>query len=446
MLAHHRKVVTAVLVVGDGLLIGAAFIAAHWIRAHLPIFEFASLQPLAKSLPLLPLAVFLWMVAYAIMGLYSLDRPRPVTELLFSTMFASVLGLILLSAVAFMLREFYASRLMLIDFCLSVAFITAVFRGVLQAWLLLRARQGKGLANAVIVGSTAAVDKICGWISARPGWGLRAVPLFAEESEPPAGSLQEAIERYQPREVIFVGRPSEAMLASCCRAGLTPRFLPDLPPVSLMRLNLEVVAGLPTLCLKELPAVAGQHLLKRALDMALSAGFVLLSFPVFLIIALLIKLDSAGPIFFRQTRIGKDGRRFRLLKFRSMKADAAKGPPVKVEGRGDPRVTRVGAWLRRLSLDELPQLINVLRGEMSLVGPRPETPLYVDQYSDWNRLRLLVKPGLAGLAQANGVRGNTTIDEKTRYDLAYIEAQSPALDLALIAKTVLTLPLHREAY
>jgi exopolysaccharide biosynthesis polyprenyl glycosylphosphotransferase len=438
--------VTAALVAGDGILMGAGFIAAHWMRAHLPIFEYQALQPLGRCLPVLPLAIFAWMVAYGIMGLHSLDRPRHIGELLLTTTFASGLGLVLFMALAFMLREFHASRLMLIHLWVIAALLTALFRAALQTGLFYHVRRGQRLANALIVGSPEAVEPICRWIEARPGWGLRAVPLFADEKASREEALQEAAARYQPREVVFIGTPPEKMLFFCRKNGLTPRFLPDLPPICLLRLNLETFAGLPTLCLRELPSSAGQHILKRALDMALSAVFLLMLSPLFILVAIFTKLDSPGPVFFQQVRIGKDGRPFRLWKFRSMRADAAKAPPVKVEGRADPRVTRVGAWLRRLSLDELPQLFNVLRGEMSLVGPRPETPLYVEQYSDWNRLRLLVKPGLAGLAQANGVRGNTTIDEKTHYDLAYIETQSPAMDLALIAKTVLTLPLHREAY
>ena len=446
MLASYRKVLTVVLLLGDVALIGGAFLAAHWIRAHLRIFEYGSLLPLEKCLAILPLAAFVWVVVYACMGLYSLSRPRPLSEWFTATLFSSGLALVLLLALAFMLHEFNASRLMLIDFCALAALATGLLRIGLQAIVLQLANRGHGLGNILIVGRLPAVERMCGWITMRPGWGLRPIPFNIDDCEANAPALARAIEVYYPQHLLFIGEVPEELVAVCDAAGVRPRFAPDMPPISLLRLTLEPIAGLPSLCLKEACAHPVQQELKRAIDIVLASCFLLLSSPVFAVVAVLIKLDSPGPIFFRQRRIGKDGQPFAILKFRSMLVEAAQAPPQKVEGREDPRLTRVGAWLRKLSLDELPQLINVLQGQMSLVGPRPETPLYVNQYSDWNRLRLLVKPGMAGMAQANGVRGNTTIDQKTVYDLAYIEAQSPVMDLALIAKTVLTLPLHRDAY
>lgn len=186
---------------------------------------------------------------------------------------------------------------------------------------------------------------------------------------------------------------------------------------------------------------------KPYVEWAVALLLLLLTAPLIGACALLVKLTSKGPAFYKQERVGLNGLTFMLLKLRTMRHDAeALTGPVWAEGDDDPRVAPFGRFLRRMHIDELPQLVNVLRGEMSLVGPRPETFLYVRRYSAWNRRRLQVKPGLTGLAQASGVRGNTSIDDKTSYDLDYINRQSLALDLSLIWRTLVTLPSHHEAY
>jgi len=262
--------------------------------------------------------------------------------------------------------------------------------------------------------------------------------------------LREAAARDRLHEIVLVGVDFDRadvldFVAVAGELRLAVRLLPlSLAPYG-HRLQLDELAGQPSLCFRDLPAGPWERALKRTLDVALASAGLLLLLPLFAVIAAAVKWDSPGSVFFGQLRAGKDGRPFRLYKFRSMRADAASSPPVKAQ-RNDARVTGVGRFLRRTSLDELPQLWNVLRGEMSLVGPRPETFLYVRRYSAWNRRRLQVKPGLTGLAQASGVRGNTSIDDKTSYDLDYINRQSLALDLSLIWRTLVTLPSHHEAY
>lgn len=198
-----------------------------------------------------------------------------------------------------------------------------------------------------------------------------------------------------------------------------------------------------------------QRWVKRSFDLVVAAGLLVLLAPVLALVALAIRLDSAGPIIFRQTRCGRDGRPFTVLKFRSMTIDAesrraeleafneADGPIFKL--RQDPRVTRVGRWLRRLSIDELPQLWNVVRGDMSLIGPRPPLPSEVTQYMVWHRGRLLVTGGVTGLWQVSG-RSELTFDDMVRLDLAYIRNWSLWLDIQILMRTVLVLITARGAY
>lgn len=185
-------------------------------------------------------------------------------------------------------------------------------------------------------------------------------------------------------------------------------------------------------------------MLKRLFDSVLAGCGVVLLLPLFALLGLVIKLDSPGPVFYRATRIGKGGQPFSMLKFRTMVAGADRQGPA-VTASGDRRITRVGRWLRRSKLDELPQLINVLRGEMSLVGPRPEMPFLVEQYRPWQRLRLQVRPGLTGLWQILG-RKDLPLVENIEYDFYYISHRSLAMDLMIMLRTIPVVLFGKGAY
>jgi len=223
---------------------------------------------------------------------------------------------------------------------------------------------------------------------------------------------------------------------------------PDVFQIMATEVSIGDLGGLPLLTMRDVALRGWRLTVKRAMDVAISGtGLVVIS-PLMLLTALLIKLDSRGPVFFVQERTGLDGRPFLMLKFRSMRQDAeAHGPGWTTED--DPRRTRLGSIIRKLSVDELPQLINVLLGDMSLVGPRPEQPAYVEQfrrniprYMDRHR----EKAGLTGWAQVNGLRGDTSITERTKYDLWYIENWSLWLDINIIIRTVLQGLTSRSAY
>ena len=214
--------------------------------------------------------------------------------------------------------------------------------------------------------------------------------------------------------------------------GLSPLFEPAGPPRSS---SCHDMVGVPIIAGRAIPASeCARVVVKRVADLALCFPGLVLSLPLFLVTSILIKLDSDGPVFFRQNRVGKDGRVFRLWKFRSMRKDAPHYERSPLSD-GDARLTRVGRVIRRFSIDELPQLINVLRGEMSLVGPRPEMPFIVDQYGPFERRRLLVRPGITGLWQISPARA-LPIHQSMEYDLYYIHRQNIFLDLAILLRTV----------
>ena len=226
-------------------------------------------------------------------------------------------------------------------------------------------------------------------------------------------------------------------------------MVPDIIRFASLRGGVEEFEGVPFIHLRESPLYGWNQLFKRGFDLVFGGLTLILAAPLMAAIAVAIRLISPGPIFYRQERMGLDGQRFRMLKFRTMPVDAeARSGPVWAQP-GDPRRTRLGSLLRRFSLDELPQLLNVLRGEMSLVGPRPERPVFVEEFRrkiPGYMLRHKVKAGITGWAQVNGWRGNTSLERRIEYDLHYIERWSLGFDLKILLLTLLTIFRGRNAY
>jgi exopolysaccharide biosynthesis polyprenyl glycosylphosphotransferase len=233
--------------------------------------------------------------------------------------------------------------------------------------------------------------------------------------------------------------------------GLNIEFLlvPDVVEMMTNHVLLQEIDGLPLLRIKKVPLAGWNGLLKRTIDFSFALVGLIVFAPIFLLIALLIRLDSKGKIFYKQKRVGLDGHEFDMIKFRSMREGAEKkSGPVWAQPQDD-RVTRVGRFLRRFSIDELPQLWNVVKGEMSLIGPRPERPFFIEKfrgqiprYLDRHR----VKSGMTGWAQVNGLRGQAPIEERTEYDIYYIENWSLAFDVKIILKTLWTVILGKDSY
>lgn len=275
--------------------------------------------------------------------------------------------------------------------------------------------------------------------SATQGAAVQGVPVV--------GTFERAVEAAQQAEArcLLIALPTAEyrrmvdLLRTCARVGLEARVVPDL--FDALTSEIEVGTELDAIRIVTLDAApldGTNRWLKRMVDLIVGGTALVVSAPVMGLLAVLIKLDSAGPAFYTQERVGSDGRVFRIVKLRTMRADAERNAPGWTVP-GDPRITRLGRWLRRFNLDELPQLVNVVRGEMSLVGPRPERPEYVNQFKrrvpQYMR-RHLVKSGITGLAQIAGLRGNTSIDERTRYDLYYIEHWSLWLDFRILLRTL----------
>jgi len=456
----------------DVLMVMAGFLGGYWLRYDLRWFlDVAYDAPLSAYLPFLALYVVLTPIFFVLDGVYR-TWPRSWMDQVYRITNSTAKVTVLMLAITFVFRPRYYSRAMLIEVGLLTILLLAIVRAV-EAGLMayLRAR-GVGIKRVVIVGAGEVGRTVMRTIVARPELGYRVIGFVDDNPDKghtdigrfkalgPLENLPRVLEEEKPDEVIITlpwmyHRKIMALVRECDRHNVRARIVPDIFQMSLTQVNLEDLGGVPLISVRPVSISKGALLVKRLVDVTVAALGLVLCAPLFALIALAIRLDSPGPVIFRQTRVGLRGRLFEMYKFRSMHVGAeeqqdmladlneADGPIFKI--RDDPRLTRVGRIIRRLSLDELPQLVNVLRGEMSLVGPRPPIPSEVEKYQEWHKKRLEAPPGMTGLWQVSG-RSRLPFDEMVLLDIYYIENWSLWLDFKILMRTIPKVLLGEGAY
>jgi exopolysaccharide biosynthesis polyprenyl glycosylphosphotransferase len=448
----------------DGILVAAAFLSAYGLRFQTPWIPASTIPPFEGYLRFLVVVVPAHWLVFKYAGLYRQRRGITGVDEFPRILAGTVLSAVLIAASTFLIRSFSYSRLVIgANVLLSAAFLWAG-RGILRRIQVALRRSGRGLTRLLVVGTGETARVAVERLRQDPGHGYLLVGAVSEGSgkRGPGGlrvvgtldRLERAIAASRAGEVLFA-------LPAAFHARLIPllvrvqgtavryRIVSDLFGIVTRPLETDVLLGMPVFELKEAPLNRpGNRFLKRAFDLVLSslALLFLTLVPVLPLTALLVRWTSPGPVLFRQRRVGRDGRVFEMLKFRSMRAGSES---LAFTAKDDPRRTPIGAFLRRTSLDELPQLLNVLRGDMSLVGPRPEVPGLVERFGrEVPRYfeRHQVKSGITGWAQVNGLRGNTDLGERVRHDIYYIENWSLLLDVKILLRTALDLFEHRHAY
>jgi Undecaprenyl-phosphate glucose phosphotransferase len=455
VLARHQQLFATGVFVLDGLLIAAAWLGAYGLRFFL--------LGIPTPLGIPPLSLYLWFGAVLVpvallilrtFQLYRSSRTAPLSR----EIFALVQGVLLITALAGV-ASFYArgelSRVMLALFAVLAAALLVASRVLIRLTLRAMRRRGYNLRHVLVIGTGDLARALLARLGGHPDYGLAVKGLVATDraevgreiaGRTVIGTLEDLpglVERTRA-EMVYVALPraefraEEEALERLSDSTAAVRLVPDLARAFTINASVEELDGMPVIRLAETPDQGWNGVLKRAFDLfASAAGIVVLS-PVLLAIAIAVRLDSPGPVLYRQERMGMNGRRFRMLKFRTMRADAEREGPGWTTP-GDPRRTRLGGLLRRLSLDELPQLWNVLVGDMSLVGPRPERPMYVEQFRGViprYMMRHHVKAGITGWAQVNGLRGDTPLDQRIEYDLYYIRNWSLLFDIRIILLTL----------
>ncbi len=459
---------------GDLLLLFGAFVLAYAVR------YVWRLGPELNEFQFTPLDAY-WVVAglflpVTMASFYTLGRYQPRRDVLVLSDSARIgvgvlIGTAAVIVVFFVSRPLFFSRLMFLY--LAAFALVGTF-----AWLLARRvavgllrRAGYDNQRILIVGDGVVAKYLMQQLTANPSSGNRVVGYLAADANAPEtgfGRFQrlgdladlELVIQGDVIDEVYVALPSSGqhemgpVLERCRREGVRFWMVPDLVEAQFGRMGFNQMAGIPLITLSDDRIAGFKYFQKRALDVGLSAVGIVLTAPLWPLIALAIRLDSSGPIFFRHTRIGRGGKEFTLLKFRSMvqHADLEKDQmfegethPMLFKVPGDRRRTRVGRMLRRLSLDELPQLLNVLVGNMSLVGPRAQVPDEVAQYDTWARHRLRVLPGLTGLWQVSG-RSDLPFEEMVMLDTYYVAHWSLGLDLRILLKTIPAVVTGHGAY
>ena len=478
MMRRHNRLLVAFYVISDGLLAMGAFGLAYLLRFHsglIPIWE--GIPPVEHYLTLLPFIGALVPIAFQVQGLYRLRRGRSRVDDFFAVFVGSILAVILGIIGTLYFGTYYltaeekarglyeVSRLVWLLFLAINVVLTYLPRELVRETLERRWRAGIGLKRVLIAGSGDLGRLVADKILEHRQLGFKVVGFLDDRATgdhigyrglPLLGTLGEADEiiRRERIDHVYVALPLEehvkmlGLVEATNREGVDVHVVPDLLQFIALRARLENLDGVPIISLNDVPLRGFNSLLKRMIDVAISAGALLCLSVPFLIISALIRRSSPGPVFYKQERMGLDGKAFQVYKFRSMYlgAEDETGPIWAREN--DPRCTKVGRWLRRFDLDELPQFWNVLRGDMSIVGPRPERPYFVEQFKHripQYMLRHKVKAGITGWAQVNGWRGNTSLEKRIEYDLYYIENWSVGLDIKIMWLTVLK-GIQKHAY
>lgn len=435
----------------DGIFTFAAYLLAAFVRFDLlegsmPAFRFVTTPEYLAEMVAYSAAIVL---VYYVIGLYRASVFQQIAQVVMQIVITNLLGALAFTGVLFLLRQNDFSRLMLGWFYVFSTLLVAgrhtVLRLRIRRWRL----SGIGHRKAVVVGNGHLAKEYIDAVNKDRQYGFSVVGYVSRREKPDLGrklgayeELDQILEKWAPDEVVIALEPHEAkmmgtILAACEKQGVRTSIIPFYNDYLPTYPRVDVVGNSKLMNVRTIPLDDPFNaFIKRSFDIVASLLLIVLTSPVMLAVAIGVRLSSPGPVIFRQERIGLNKKPFRMLKFRSMRIDT---DPDGWTTEDDPRKTRFGSFIRKFSLDELPQFFNVLKGDMSLIGPRPEIPTFVAEFKEEIPLylvRQLVRPGITGWAQINGYRGDTSIEERVKCDIWYIENWSWLLDAKILLRTV----------
>lgn len=469
MIKKHQKKLNKLQVIIDAVVIVVAYILAWYLRLYSGFFEKEG-TPLSPRIYMAALLIIVpgYLILYYFFRLYTAKRLQGRREEFANIIKANVIGVLVLILILFL------GKGMLINFSRRVIFFFSVLNIVLEeiSRILIRSvlnkmrKQGFNLKHIVLVGYSRAAEEYIDRIKANPQWGYVVRGILDDHVE--RGTTYKGVKVLGRIDNLMVILPEnkldeiaitlslneyanlERIVDLCEKSGVHTKFIPDYNSIIPTRPYTEDLLGLPVINIRHVPLNDGFNKgLKRLVDIVGSLFCIVLFSPVMLITAILIKCTSKGPLIFKQERIGLHNKSFRMYKFRSMEVQPEAEEKKAWTTKNDPRVTPIGRIIRKTSIDEMPQFFNILRGDMSLVGPRPERPYYVEKYKEEiprYMIKHQVRPGLTGWAQVNGLRGDTSIRERIESDLYYIENWTLGLDIKILFMTVFKGFVNKNAY
>ncbi|MBU2236247.1 sugar transferase [Patescibacteria group bacterium] len=454
---------SAILVPLDYVVVFLAGLLAYGIRFGSVVSELRPViyeMPLKEFLPILLFASLLWVIVFVFSGLYSIKSTRKMVEEITKIVLACSTAVLVIIIVIFFQRELFSSRFIVLSgWILSIVFI-GIERFFVRSFQRRLLKKGIGSHRIAVIGNEIAATRIIRTIQDNPALGYKIVEHIQINSEEDIAKIKHAFESSLIDEIIQadsdIAKPLILKIIDLCNEyHVTFKYVANLFETSATNIAITPLADIPVIELKRTPLDGWGKIFKRAFDIVFSTIFLILFSPFFLVIGILIKIDSPGPMFVGLERVGRKGKIFTLYKFRSMIVGAhgmkkeltqynerSDGPLFKM--KNDPRITRLGKFLRASSIDELPQLWNVLKSKMSLVGPRPHEPEEVSKYQKHHKTLLTIKPGMTGMAQVSG-RSDLNFEEEAKLDVYYVENWSMILDLQLIFRTTFVLMAKRSA-
>lgn len=467
MIKDNQKYFNRIQVVVDGLIIIVSYVAAWFLRFRSGLFTLDDWYlPLEVYMRALIYIVPGYLILYTVFQLYTPKRVQGRRLEAWHITQANVIGLMGFILILYLKKEQNFARLMIFVFFVVNVFLEVLARNFIRYFLRKIRRNGYNQKHMILVGYSRAAEQYIDRIAANPEWGYSVRGILDDHQ--PRGMEYKGVKVIGSIDNLLIILPQnrvdeiaitlgideyhklEYIVNMCEKSGVHTKFIPDYNNIIPTRPYTEDLLGLPVINIRHVPLNGTVNkVLKRSVDI-FGALFALILFsPVMLITAILIKFSSPGPLIFKQERVGQQNRPFAMYKFRSMIVQDSDKERNKWTTKDDPRVTKVGKFIRKTSIDELPQLWNVLKGDMSLVGPRPERPLFVEKFKEEiprYMVKHQVRPGLTGWAQVNGYRGDTSIKKRIEYDLYYIENWTIGFDFKIIFLTFFKGFVNKNAY
>jgi len=466
LIKDNQKYFNRLHVVIDGFVIVAAYLLAWYLQ--FTFFVDDQTGKLSDKVYLSTLIVIVpgFLILYWMFQMYTPKRIQGRRVELANIIKANTTGLLLFMAASFLVKQMDFSRQMILNFVGLNIVLDTLVRNIIRKVLMDLRRSGKNLKHIILVGYSRAAEEYIDRIKQNPQWGYQVQGILDDTEEigktykgvPILGKnekLPDILEKNSLDEIaITLGLSEyyklERVVSQCEKSGVHTKFIPDYNNVIPTKPYTEDLLGLPVINIRQVPLTnTFNNFIKRIVDLVGAVAAIILFSPVMIVTAGLIKLTSPGPLIFKQERVGRHNKTFYMYKFRSMEVQKEQEEQKAWTVKNDPRVTGIGKFIRKTSIDELPQLFNVLKGEMSLVGPRPERPQFVEKFREEiprYMIKHQVRPGMTGWAQVNGYRGDTSIRKRIEYDLYYIENWTIGLDIKILILTIFRGFVNKNAY
>lgn len=467
MIKDNQRVFNRLLVIVDILITAIAMPMAYFTKFRIISPHVTGNLPFSNYINLMYFVIPIYVIIYFLSNVYDPKRTTRIKHECYTIFKANTVGMVLLIlAIFIVLKEINYSRSVLAFFFIFNTCGTMCFRFVLRKLIRYARKNGYNQKHILLIGYSQSAEAFIDRIAGNPQWGYAAYGILDNRKEAgyeyrgvkvigPLSDLTELLAANDLDEVAITLSLEdydylERAVNECEKQGIHTQFVPDYGKLISSNAYTEDLYGLPVVNIRYVPlSNGGNAAIKRLVDIVLSFVGIIIASPLMLIIAILVKCTSKGPVIFKQERIGLHNKPFNMYKFRSMRVQTDEEEKDKWTTKGDPRVTPIGRFIRGTSIDELPQLFNILIGDMSIVGPRPERPQFVEQFKETiprYMIKHQVRPGLTGWAQVNGLRGDTSIEKRIEYDIYYIEHWKLTFDFKIMFLTLFTGFINRNAY